>query len=127
MNGYHSDIEELTLNNNNFRKVLFTGKHMQLVVMSLKPSEEIGIEVHDNVDQFFRVESGEAKAVLDGEEVVIKKDEALIVVAGTEHNIINNLPDEDLKLYTIYSPANHPDGTINATYEDALAYEKNHH
>ncbi len=124
--GYIDDIEEKTLKNNNFRQVLFTGKHMQLVVMSLKPGEDIGEEVHDHVDQFFRVEQGEAKIVIDGKEDVIKEDMVAIVPAGALHNLINT-SDVDLKLYTIYSPANHPDGTVHKDKAEAEEYEKEHH
>jgi mannose-6-phosphate isomerase-like protein (cupin superfamily) len=126
MAGYYTKIEEETEKNNNFRKVLFTGKHSQLVVMSLKPGEEIGMEVHDNVDQFFRIEEGEAKFIVNGEETVVSEDEAFIVPAGSEHNVINT-GSEDLKLYTIYSPANHPDGTVHKDKKEAEEYEKEHH
>lgn len=123
MTGFHTNIEQETLGNNNFRKVLFTAPHCQLVLMSLLPTEEIGMEVHPNVDQFFRFESGEGKAILDGEEILFKANDVVIVPAGTNHNIINTSMSEPLKLYTIYSPANHPDGTIHATKADAEAYE----
>ncbi len=123
MTGFHADIETETLNNTNFRKVLFTAPHSQLVLMSLLPNEEIGMEVHQNVDQFFRFEAGEGKAILNGEEIAFKANDVVIVPAGTNHNIINTSGTESLKLYTIYSPANHPDGTINATKADAEAYE----
>jgi len=128
MIGYHANIEEETLNNNYFRKVLYTGKYSQLVVMALKPGEEIGNEIHPNVDQFFRIEQGEAKVVLNnGEtEFTVKEDEVFIVPAGTWHNVIN-ISDEDLKLYTIYSPPNHPDGTVHQTKQEAEEYEKAHH
>jgi mannose-6-phosphate isomerase-like protein (cupin superfamily) len=126
MAGYYTKIEEETENNNNFRKVLFTGKYSQLVVMSLKPGEEIGMEVHDKVDQFFRIEEGKAKFIVDGKETLVKKDEAFIVPAGSEHNVINT-GSENLKLYTIYSPANHPDGTIHKDKKEAEEYEKEHH
>jgi mannose-6-phosphate isomerase-like protein (cupin superfamily) len=128
MIGYHANIEEETLNNNYFRKVLYTGKYSQLVVMALKPGEEIGNEVHPNVDQFFRIEQGEAKVVLNnGEtEFTVKEDEVFIVPAGTWHNVIN-VSDKDLKLYTIYSPPNHPDGTVHQTKQEAEEYEKAHH
>jgi len=125
--GYHSDIETETLNNTNFRKVLFTGAHCQLVVMSLLPAEDIGVEVHGNVDQFFRFESGEGKAILNGEEVLFKADDVVIVPAGTNHNIINTSSTEPLKLYTIYSPANHPDGTVHTTKAEAIAAEAEEH
>lgn len=124
--GYVDDIEEKTLDNNNFREVLYTGKHMQLVVMCLKLGEEIGEEIHDHVDQFFRVEQGEAKVIIDGKEDILKEDMVVIVPAGAKHNLINN-SDIDLKLYTIYSPANHPDGTIHKDKAEADKYEEEHH
>ena len=127
MTGYHADIETETLNNTNFRKVLFTGAHSQLVVMSLLPGEDIGAEVHGNVDQFFRFESGEGKAILNGEEILFKADDVVIVPAGTNHNIINVSTTEPLKLYTIYSPANHPEGTVHATRAEAMAAEAEEH
>lgn len=126
MKGFISNIENLTLQNSNFRKVLFTGEHSQLVVMCLKPEEEIGMEVHQNVDQFFRIEQGTAKFIIDNEEVIAESEFAVIVPAGSNHNVIN-IGVDDLKLYTIYSPANHPDGTIHATKEEAEEYEKSHH
>src|SRR3989338_9614990 len=107
---YHSDIETLTKNNSNFRQVLYTATHSQLVLMSLLPGEEIGMEAHPNVDQFFRFEIGEGKAILNGEELTFKANDVLIVPAGTNHNIINTSATDSLKLYTIYSPANHSDG-----------------
>jgi len=127
MTGFHADIEAETLSNTNFRKVLFTGAHSQLVVMSLLPGEDIGMEVHANVDQFFRFESGEGKAILDGEEVVFKADDVVIIPAGTNHNIINTSAVEPLKLYTIYSPANHPEGTVHVTKAEAMAAEEAEH
>ena len=127
MTGFHADIEQQTLENSNFRKVLFTAPHSQLVLMSLLPNEEIGSEVHDNVDQFFRFESGEGKAVLNGEETLFKTNDVIIIPAGTTHNIINTSATAPLKLYTIYSPANHPDGTIHATKTDAEAAESAEH
>lgn len=126
MVGFHTNIEADTLANTNFRKVLYTGAHSQLVLMSLLPNEEIGMEVHGNVDQFFRFESGEGKAILNGEEIMFKAEEVLIVPAGTNHNIINTSSTEPLKLYTIYSPANHPDGTVHATKAEAMADEHDH-
>jgi len=125
--GYTDNIEDRTLENSNFRKVLFTGKYMQLVVMSLKPGEDIGEEVHDTVDQFFRIEEGEAKVVMNGEETILTDDMVAIVPAGTLHNVINTSDTNDLKLYTIYAPANHPEGTIHATKADAMAAEEEHH
>lgn len=127
MTGFHANIEALTLENTNFRKVLYTGKHSQLVLMSLLPNEEIGTEVHDNVDQFFRFESGEGKAVLNGEEITFKANDVVIIPAGTTHNIINTSATVPLKLYTIYSPANHPDGTIHATKAEAESAESSEH
>ncbi|RLC32083.1 cupin domain-containing protein [Candidatus Woesebacteria bacterium] len=126
MTGYIADIEKETKENTNFRKVLFTGPQSQLVVMSLKPGEDIGEEVHNNIDQFIRVEEGEGKAVLNGEETVIKDDWAVVVPAGAKHNVINTSQEKDLKLYTIYSPAEHKDGTIHKTKEEAMADEHDH-
>lgn len=123
MIGYHGDIEELTLANKNFRQVLYTAPHSQLVLMSLLPGEEIGLEVHNGVDQFFRFEKGSGKIILAGEETIIGDGDAAIVPAGTEHNVINISATEELKLYTIYSPANHPDGTVHATKAEAEKYE----
>ena len=125
MIGYHADIEELTLANNNFRKVLYTAPHSQLVLMSLLPNEEIGMEAHGNVDQFFRFEKGSGKVILEGEETIIGDGDVVVVPAGTNHNVINTSTTEPLKLYTVYSPANHPDGTVHPTKADALADEGN--
>ncbi|MBI2356937.1 cupin domain-containing protein [Candidatus Dojkabacteria bacterium] len=125
MTGYVDNIEELTLRNTNFREVLHTGGYSQLVVMCLKPGEEIGEEVHNTVDQFFRIESGEGKIVMNGEENAVKDGSAIVVPAGTLHNLINTSVTEDLKLYTIYSPANHKPGTKHVTKEDAMSAE--HH
>ena len=127
MTGYFAHIEEETIKNSNFRKVLYTGKHSQLVAMSLLPGEDIGEETHDNVDQFFRFEVGEGKAILNGEEILFKADDVVIVPAGTKHNIINTSATESLKLYTIYSPANHPDGTVHTTKAEAVAAEEAEH
>jgi len=117
MKGYIQNIEDLTVTNENFRHVLYTAKNCQLVVMSLKPKEEIGMEVH-HIDQFFRVEEGSGEAVLDGVTTPIRAGFAVIVPAGTYHNIVNtaNVP---LKLYTIYAPPNHRDGVIHHTREEA--------
>ncbi len=127
MNGYIANIENETLNNENFRKVLYTGTHAQLVVMSLKVGEEIGVEVHSNVDQFFRIEQGSAKVFIDGEESTVEKEGVIIVPAGSQHNVVNASDTEELKLYTLYSPPNHPAGTIHTTKADAEEYEKSHH
>ena len=125
--GYTENIQKKTLENTNFREVLYTGAHMQLVVMSLKPLEDIGMEVHPNVDQFFRIEKGQAKVIMNGEEAILTDDMVAIVPAGTQHNVINISNTEDLKLYTIYAPANHPEGTIHATRADAMAAEEHEH
>jgi mannose-6-phosphate isomerase-like protein (cupin superfamily) len=127
MKGYADNIEAKTLANSFFREVLYTGKHAQLVVMSLKPGEEIGMEVHDTVDQFFRFEKGQGKVIIDGEESEVRDGSAVIVPAGSNHNIINTSQTDDLKLYTIYSPPNHPDGTIHKTKEEADAAEAEEH
>jgi mannose-6-phosphate isomerase-like protein (cupin superfamily) len=119
MIGFHANIEKLALANNNFRRVLYTAPHSQLVLMSLLPGEEIGMEIHNNVDQFFRFEKGSGKIILGGEEILIGDGDVAVVPAGTNHNVINTSTSEDLKLYTIYSPANHPDGTIHETKAEA--------
>jgi mannose-6-phosphate isomerase-like protein (cupin superfamily) len=120
---YSDNIEEKTLKNTNFREVLSTNKHSQLVVMSVEPNEELGSEVHEDIDQFFRIEKGHATFVLgdDEEEVEAKDGDAVIVPAGTRHNIINASDSDDLKMYTIYSPPKHPAGTIYKTKKDAEA------
>ncbi len=123
---YVGAIEKETLNNSYFRQVLFTGKHSQLVVMNLQPGEEIGNEVHPDVDQFFRIEEGNAKFVFNNkEEHIVGDGDAVIVPAGTYHNVINSSSAKTLKLYTIYSPPNHPDGTVHKTKAEAEAAE--HH
>ena len=124
MIGYKGAIEEETLANTFFRHVLYTGPHSQLVLMALQPSEEIGTEVHADNDQFFRFESGEGKVVIAGTEYAVKDGDVAVVPAGTEHNVINTSPAQPLKLYTIYSPAHHPDGTIHKTKAEAVAAEK---
>ena len=121
MKGFIENIENLTKENSNFRKVLYTSKHSQLVLMSLKPMEEIGMETHKDNDQFFRVDAGKGKVVLDGVETEIKDGFAIVIPAGTEHNVVNTSETEDMKLYTIYSPAHHRDGVIHATKEEAEA------
>ena len=128
MTGYVGPIEKLTEKNNYFRQVLYTGKYAQLVVMCLQPGEEIGNEVHPNVDQFFRIETGEAKFIFDGtEEHLVKAGDAVIVPAGTYHNVINASKKKQLKLYTLYSPPNHPDGTIHKNKAEAEAAEAQEH
>jgi mannose-6-phosphate isomerase-like protein (cupin superfamily) len=127
MTGYLTNIEEKTLGNTYFRQVLFTGPHSQLVVMALEPGEDIGMETHADVDQFIRVEAGAGKAILNGEEHELKDGSAVVIPAGTEHNIINTSSSESLKLYTIYTPPEHPDGTVHKNKDEAIAYEKTHH
>jgi mannose-6-phosphate isomerase-like protein (cupin superfamily) len=112
MSGYSVDIEQRTLKNEFFREVLHTARHLQLVVMTLQPGEDIGMETHPNLDQFIRVEAGVGEA---------------IVPAGAEHNVVNTSAGEPLRLYTIYAPPEHPDGTVNRTKEDAEAYERQRH
>ena len=124
MNGYVGAIEDLTLRNTYFRQVLFTGEHAQLVVMCLQAGEEIGDEVHAEVDQFFRIERGEARFVFgEKEERLVHDGDGVVVPAGTYHNVINTSKTEELKLYTIYSPPNHPDGTVHKTKSEAEAGE----
>jgi mannose-6-phosphate isomerase-like protein (cupin superfamily) len=117
--GYKQNIEQETLENNNFRKVLYTGEHMQLVLMSLKPSEDIGMETHTENDQFFRFEKGNGKVVIGETEYDVKDGDAVVIPSGTEHNIINTSDTEELKMYTIYSPAHHKDGIVRVTKEEA--------
>lgn len=123
MKGYVSNIEKETLENDNFRKVLYTAKNSQLVLMSLEPREEIGEEVH-TLDQFLRIESGHGVAILDGVSHEIADGSAIVVPAGARHNIINTSDAEKMKLYTVYSPAEHKDGVIRKTKADAEAEEE---
>lgn len=125
MKTYLANIEEATLTNTDFRRVLFTGPHSQLVVMSIVSGEEIGEETHDGVDQFIRFESGEGTVFLDGEERAVKADDAVVIPSGTKHNV-KNTGSENLKLYTIYSPAEHLDSTVHHTKADALADPHEH-
>ncbi|MGD0886859.1 MAG: cupin domain-containing protein [Thermodesulfovibrionales bacterium] len=128
MTGYVGPIEKDTLNNSYFRKVLFTGKFSQLVVMCLQANEEIGNEVHPNVDQFFRIEKGSAKFVLNNkEEHLVGDGDAVVVPAGTFHNVMNASSTMPLRLYTIYTPPNHPDGTVHKTKAEADAAEAAEH
>jgi len=121
MKGYIADIEKLTLENDNFRKVLYTAKYSQLVLMSLLPGEDIGEEVH-TLDQFIRCEAGAGKAILDGVESEIRGGFVLVVPAGATHNLVNT-SDVPLKLYTLYAPPNHKEGTVHATKADAQVEE----
>ena len=119
MKGFVQDIESLAVENQDFRRVLYTAKNCQLVLMSLKPNEEIGAEVH-RLDQFFRVEEGTGEAVLDGVRTTIRAGWAIVVPAGANHNIVNT-GDVPLKLYTLYAPPNHRDGVVHRTREEAEA------
>jgi len=123
MKGYVINIEKSTIENSNFRKVLYTAPNSQLVLMSLKPQEEIGEEVHE-LDQFLRIEAGTGKAVLDGVEHLIEDGSAIVVPAGAKHNIINTSEDKEMKLYTVYSPPEHRDGVVNPTKAEAEADEE---
>lgn len=121
MSGYSTDIERDTLDNDNFRKVLFTAPHLQLVVMALKPGEEIGLETHEHGDQFFRVEAGNGEAILNGETHKLQDGSIVVIPAGVEHNIVNTSESEVLRVYTIYTPPEHPDGTVHKTKAEADA------
>jgi mannose-6-phosphate isomerase-like protein (cupin superfamily) len=123
MKGFSANIEKATLQNENFRKVLYTGTHSQLVLMCLKPKEEIGMEVHTENDQFFRFEQGQGKCIIDGNEYTLKDGSAIVVPAGARHNILNTSATESLKLYTIYSPAHHKDGIVRTTKAEAESNE----
>ncbi len=124
MKGYSINIEKATEDNENFRQVLYTAKHSQLVLMTLRPGEEIGEEVHDNLDQFFRIEEGKGKVIIDGTEHMVEDGFAAIVPAGAKHNVVNTSSGEPLKLYTIYSPPEHRDGVLHATKEQAEVEEE---
>ncbi len=118
MQGFVGDIEDLTEQNEDFRRVLYTGRNLQLVLMALRPGEEIGLEVHEDRDQFFRVEKGRGEVFIDGVRTPIKGDDGIVVPAGAQHNIVNT-GDKLLQLYTIYGPPEHVDGTIHRTKADA--------
>lgn len=124
MKGFVGDIEDLAEGNSDFRRVLYTGKNLQLVLMSLKPGEEIGEEVHRDRDQFFRIEDGEGEVMIDGQRSKINGDDAIVVPAGARHNLINT-GKKPLRLYTVYGPPEHADGTVHATKADAKAHK--HH
>lgn len=123
MKGFCDNIEKETLENTNYRKVLYTGKHCQLVLMCIQPEDEIGMETHTDNDQFFRFESGQGKCIIDGNEYKVQDGFAVVVPAGAKHNIINTSKREELKLYTIYSPAHHKDQIVRTTKADAEANE----
>ena len=126
MAGYSVDIEAKTLENNYFRQVLYTAPHSQLVVMTLRPGEEIGMETHGDGDQFIRVEAGEGVAILDGAKHALKDGVAVVIPAGVEHNVVNTSATEPMRLYSVYSPAEHPDGTVHKTKAEADAAEHHH-
>ncbi len=119
MTGYLTNIEKLTLANSYFRQVLYTGQHSQLVLMCLAENEDIGVEIHEIVDQFFRIEQGEGKVIINGKVHQVTDGDAIIIPAGTKHNIINISKNKPLKLYTVYSPPHHKDGTVHKTKQDA--------
>ena len=121
LKGYKVHIEKNTKKNTDFRRVLYTGKHSQLVLMSLAPGEEIGMEVHSHLDQFFRFEKGEGMVIVDGNEYIVKDGSGAIVPAGAQHNVVNTSKTEALKLYTIYSPPEHIDKTVRKTKADAIS------
>lgn len=123
MKGFKTNIQKSALENHDFRKVLYTAEHSQLVLMCLKPKEEIGEEIHFENDQFFRFESGMGKCVIDGHEYEIKNGDAIIIPAGAKHNIINTDKTKDLKMYTIYAPAHHKDGIVRHTKKEAATRE----
>jgi mannose-6-phosphate isomerase-like protein (cupin superfamily) len=122
--GFVANIETLTEQNTNFRQVLYTAQHSQLVVMALKPKEEIGMEIHADNDQFFRIESGQGKVIIDGNESEFSAGFAIVVPAGSQHNVINTSETEELKIYTVYSPAHHKDGTVHETKDIAASSEE---
>lgn len=119
MKGFNDNIEQLTLSNDKFRHVLYTGPYSQLVLMSIEPEEEIGMEVHKENDQFFRFEGGEGQVVIDGNSYAVQDGSAVVVPAGAKHNVINTSTTEPLKLYTIYSPPHHKDGIVRGTKQEA--------
>ena len=121
MKGFKANIEKDTLSNSDFRRVLYTGKHSQLVLMNLRPSEEIGEEVHETIDQFIRFEKGEGIVSIDGIKRNVADGDAVVIPAGARHNVINTSKTAELKLYTIYSPPEHQDGTVRKKKADALA------
>lgn len=119
MHGFVTNIERDTIANNDFRRVLFTGPNTQLVLMTLQPGEEIGLETHGEHDQFIRVEEGQGVVRLGGEESVLRDGSAVVIPAGVEHNVVNTSDDAPLRLYTLYSPPEHPDGTVHRTKQEA--------
>ncbi|MHB0856373.1 MAG: cupin domain-containing protein [Anaerolineae bacterium] len=127
MRGYTGPVYLSAMQNEDFRRVLYTAEGGQLVIMALPPLEQIGMEVHTDVDQFFWIVEGRARAVLDGEETVVSEGEVLVVPRGTNHNLINASSDAALKLFTVYTPPNHPDGTVHHTKAEAEEAEEHEH
>lgn len=123
MKGYKENIEMRTVRNADFRRVLYTGAHLQLVLMTLRPGEEVGSETHSDTDQFFRVERGEGKVFIDETVYEVRDGDAIIVPSGARHNVVNTSETEPLHLYTLYGPAHHKDGIVRTTKEDAVAHE----
>lgn len=126
MSGYSINIEQKTLAGNNFREVLYTTQRSQLVIMTLQPGEEIGMEHHEGHDQFIRVEAGQGVAILDGEKHALADGVAVVIPAGTEHNVINTSSNEPMRLYTLYTPPEHPHGVVHANKAEADEYERSH-
>ena len=124
MRGYSGDIEQATIKNNDFRRVLYTGHHAQLVLMSIDPGDSIGSEIHEGNDQFFRFEAGHGIVVIDDNEYEVKDGSAIIVPAGSRHNVVNTSGTQTLKLYTLYAPSHHKDGIVRATRQAAEANDE---
>jgi mannose-6-phosphate isomerase-like protein (cupin superfamily) len=127
MSGYSVNLEQATLDNDNFRRVLFTAAHSQLVLMSLRPGEDIGLETHPHTDQFIRVESGHGEAVIGGQTYALEDGSAIVIPAGSEHNVTNTSTTKPMKLYTVYTPPEHPDGTLQHTKAEAMAAHHHAH
>ena len=127
MTGYIANIETESLENDSFRRVLYTAPNCQLVVMTLHPGEEIGMETHDEGDQFIRVEAGQGEAILNEERHSLGDGTSVVIPAGVRHNVVNTSTDRPLHLYTVYSPPEHPDGTVHRTKAEADEYERTHH
>jgi mannose-6-phosphate isomerase-like protein (cupin superfamily) len=122
MNGYVTNIEDDTLENSDYRRVLFTGSNIQLVLMTLQPGDEIGLEQHEGHDQFIRIEAGTGVAEIDGKKHALRDGVALVIPSGAKHNVINTSKSEPLRLYTLYSPPEHADGTVHRTKADDLGH-----
>lgn len=127
MAGYTTNIEKEPLKNTDFRRVLYTASNLQLVLMTLQPGEEIGMETHHHGDQLFRIEGGEGEAILDGEHHKLADGDVVVIPAGTEHNVLNTSSSTPLQVYTIYTPPEHPDGTVHKTRAEADKHEEKKH